>query len=53
MANGHSVWIASFVDEILVDIPDKIATFVICYIIYKGLPNNLTLMYEDQEIQDF
>ncbi|CAM3313494.1 ECF transporter S component [Vagococcus fessus] len=52
-AKGQSVWLSSLVDEIVVDIPDKIVTVIVCYLIYKGLPQKLTLMYDDQDIQSF
>ena len=45
MAQGMPAWIASFVDEIIVDIPDKIAVLLIVYIIGKGLPKSLTALY--------
>ena len=45
MAQGMPAWIASFVDEIIVDIPDKIAVLLIVYVIGKGLPKSLTALY--------
>lgn len=51
---AHQVpeWIASALDELLVDIPDKFATIFISYAIYKGLPQKLILMYRnDTEIE--
>ncbi|MDI6600588.1 ECF transporter S component [Calorimonas adulescens] len=47
------IWIASFADEIIVDVPDKIATVLISYGIYKGLPRQLTSIYRnDDEIKE-
>lgn len=48
IANNFPVWIASFLDEVVVDIPDKIATVVIGYAIFKGLPKNLTVMFDSE-----
>ncbi|WP_164667881.1 ECF transporter S component [Virgibacillus doumboii] len=47
------VWLASFGDSIVVDVPDKVATVIIGYLIYKGLPNTLTNIYRsDDEIEE-
>lgn len=52
IANNFPIWLASFVDEIIVDIPDKIATVIIAYGIYKGLPQKLTILYSnDNELE--
>ncbi|VBB04917.1 Hypothetical protein LUCI_0123 [Lucifera butyrica] len=52
IAHGSPVWIASFLDEVIVDIPDKIATVLIAYAIFKGLPRSLTVLYRnDQQIE--
>lgn len=51
---AHNVpsFIASFFDELIVDIPDKIATVLIVFGIYKGLPKTLTSLYQnDNEIK--
>ena len=51
---AHSVpsFLASALDELLVDIPDKFATIFIGYAIFKGLPQKLVLMYHnDSEIE--
>ncbi len=45
VANGIHAWIASFVDEILVDIPDKILVMVITFGLYKSLPKSLKSIY--------
>jgi len=47
IANQFPVWIASFLDELLVDIPDKVATVVVAYGIFKGLPKKLTILYSN------
>ena len=43
------MWIASFIDEIIVDIPDKIATVVIAYLIVKGLPKKLIIQFSNND----
>jgi len=49
IANNFPVWISSFLDELVVDIPDKIATVMIGYAIFKGLPKNLTVMFNSED----
>jgi len=48
VANNFPVWIASFLDELIVDIPDKVATIVIAYGIFIGLPKKLTVMFNNE-----
>ncbi len=36
----------SFLDEIIVDVPDKLITILIVYAIIKGLPKKLTSLYD-------
>lgn len=44
--------LASFLDEIVVDIPDKIAVVFIVFAITKGLPKSLSTLYNsDEEIE--
>lgn len=45
MANTGSVWFASFLDELVVDLPDKVITVLISYAIFRGLPQSLTHLY--------
>lgn len=47
IANHLPVWIASLLDELVVDIPDKIATVVVGFAIFKGLPKKLTILYSN------
>jgi len=49
VANHFPMWIASFIDEIIVDIPDKIATVVIAYLIVKGLPKKLIIQFSNND----
>lgn len=44
-ANGFPTFIASFLDELVVDLPDKVATVLISFLIFKGLPKKLTVLY--------
>lgn len=46
-ANGFPMFISSFLDELVVDLPDKVATVVISFIIFKGLPKKLTVLYNN------
>lgn len=47
IAHGVPSFLASALDELLVDIPDKFATIFIGYAIFKGLPQKLVLMYHN------
>ncbi|WP_181347229.1 ECF transporter S component [Thalassobacillus sp. CUG 92003] len=42
---GLPLWFASFLDSIIVDVPDKVATVLISYFIFTGLPNQLKGLY--------
>ncbi|MGD8190477.1 ECF transporter S component [Brevibacillus ginsengisoli] len=46
MANTGSIWLASFLDEMVVDLPDKVIAVLISYAIYRGLPKNLIHLYK-------
>lgn len=45
-AANMPVLLGSFLDELVVDVPDKILTIIIVFLIIKGLPKNLTSIYE-------
>ncbi len=45
-AKGMSVGMGSFLDELVVDVPDKLLTLIIVYLIIKGLPKKLTSLYD-------
>ncbi|MCQ2508564.1 MAG: ECF transporter S component [Dorea sp.] len=45
-AKGMAVMVGSFLDELVVDVPDKILTIIIVYLIIKGLPQKLTALYD-------
>jgi energy-coupling factor transport system substrate-specific component len=42
ISNGQPRWLASFLDSIVVDVPDKLVTVLISYFIFRGLPKKLT-----------
>lgn len=52
IANHSPEWIASFLDEFIVDIPDKIITVFIGFLIYRGLPKTFLQQFSrHQEIE--
>lgn len=48
MAKGWPVWLASFLDELVVDVPDKLATVIVSYLIYRALPKRLVGLFSGQ-----
>ena len=44
--SGLPVALGSFLDEVIVDVPDKLITLLIVFAIIKGLPKKLTSLYE-------
>ncbi len=48
MSKKTSIWLASFLDEFVVDIPDKVISMVIAYYIFKSLPKNLISLYSEK-----
>lgn len=49
IAHSTPEWLASFLDELVVDLPDKVASVLISFGIYKGLPQKLTILYSGQD----
>lgn len=50
-ASGLPVFLGSFLDEVVVDVPDKFITLLIVFAIAKGLPRKLTSLYDiDDEV---
>lgn len=50
VGNGWPVWMASFLDSLVVDIPDKLATVIVSYLIVRALPERLTGLFgRDQD----
>ena len=45
-ASGLPVALGSFLDEVIVDVPDKLIKLLIVFAIIKGLPKKLTSLYE-------
>ncbi|MFW6337941.1 MAG: ECF transporter S component [Alkalispirochaetaceae bacterium] len=45
VGNGWPVWLASFLDELAVDVPDKLASVIIGFLIYKALPDRLVRLF--------
>lgn len=43
------LWASSFLDELVVDLPDKLASVIIGFAIFKGLPNKLTALYNNDD----
>ena len=48
LAKDMPLWLASFADSIVVDVPDKVVTVLLSFLIFKGLPKNVKLMYNNQ-----
>lgn len=48
-ANGMPIWLASLADEFSVDVIDKVATVVLAFGLFKGLPKNLVVLFDDKE----
>lgn len=43
------VLVGSFIDELIVDVPDKIVTVIIVYNILKGMPKKLAPLYDTDD----
>ena len=53
VAHHASMIFASFMDEVVVDLPDKIAVNLIVFAISKGLPKSLVALYQsNEEVED-
>jgi energy-coupling factor transport system substrate-specific component len=48
LAKDMPLWLASFADSIVVDVPDKVVTVLLSFLIFKGLPKNVKLMYNNE-----
>ena len=52
VAKGFPMWLSSGLDELVVDIPDKVAVTLIAFGIFKALPKKLTILYRnDQQVE--
>lgn len=45
ISNELPVWFASFADSVVVDVPDKVVTVLLSYLLFKGLPKNVKQLY--------
>lgn len=48
-AQGNPLWIASFADSVVVDVPDKMVTVLISFLIFRNLPEKVLTMYDTQQ----
>lgn len=48
-ANNMPILLGSFFDELVVDVPDKIITLIIVFLIVTALPKKLTSLYDASE----
>jgi energy-coupling factor transport system substrate-specific component len=46
LAKTDSIWLSSFLDEIVVDVPDKLMVILVSFGIFKGLPRNVVQLYK-------
>lgn len=44
-AGGLPVWLSSLLDEIVVDLPDKVVTGLIVFGVYRSLPKKMKLLF--------
>ena len=44
-AASMPVFLGSLLDEVVVDVPDKLITLIVVFFILKGLPKKLTTLY--------
>ncbi|MBB4823563.1 energy-coupling factor transport system substrate-specific component [Sporosarcina luteola] len=52
VAKGNPLWLASFADSVVVDVPDKMVTVLISFLIFRSLPKKVLTMYDtEQEIE--
>ncbi|WP_042460265.1 ECF transporter S component [Neobacillus dielmonensis] len=49
LANTDSTWLASLLDEVVVDVPDKLLVVLISYGIFMGLPKNIVQLYNQND----
>jgi energy-coupling factor transport system substrate-specific component len=49
VSQNMPVWLASGLDELVVDVPDKLAVVIIVFAILKGLPKNLINLFHNNE----
>jgi energy-coupling factor transport system substrate-specific component len=47
LAKTDSTWLASLLDELVVDVPDKLLVVLVSFGIFKGLPRNVVSLYDN------
>ncbi|ODN30966.1 ECF transporter S component [Fervidobacterium thailandense] len=47
-SKGINVWIASFFDELVVDLVDKVLSAIIAFVIFKSLPKTLIYTFQGE-----
>lgn len=45
VGRGWPIWLSSFLDELVVDVPDKLATVIVSFLIYRALPERLVGLF--------
>lgn len=51
-SHGISIALSSFVDELILDIPDKLITLMFTYFIFKAIPPKITSLYGIERDED-
>ena len=49
VSQNMPMWLASGLDELVVDVPDKLAVVILVFIIQKSLPKNLLNLFHNNE----
>ncbi|GFH41577.1 membrane protein [Lactococcus hodotermopsidis] len=47
LSSNQPLWLASFLDELVIGFPDKVLVAVIAFLIYKCLPEKIIVLYEE------
>ncbi|KXT78448.1 Substrate-specific component of queuosine-regulated ECF transporter [Streptococcus sp. DD13] len=50
LAQGSPLWFASFLDELVVDLPDKLVVVLLVLSLYKHLPRTLLSLYQSNRV---
>lgn len=49
LSQNGPMWLASFLNSIVVDVPDKLISVLLSFFIFKGLPKNVLNLYRHNE----
>lgn len=49
LSQNGPMWLASFLDSIVVDVPDKLISVILSFFIFKGLPKNVMNLYRNNQ----